>query len=272
MINQMVQVSLGNMICNFGKGDIAVGVAGIPCEPDKVAITFQNIKKNQEIGSDVDQENCGGVPIVMMFDNIESLNVVKTSVEKAIAVLSEKLAVQAVPEKPEFIVPYKNVKATGAFKASNPAAAKVLDCMKHFQETGEIDRDIIVSENLVIQDGYVGYLVAGYNNMKKIKVVAKDGIKINLGKIITFKSDKIAISYGMIGGSGEENGAFYLVINTCGTRYEIPAETVEDAVAILKKIENVFEGHYSIYHTSTMNVAMYTAMKEAGMDVKIIQK
>lgn len=272
MISQMVQVSLGNMICNFGKGDIAVGVAGIQCEPDKVAITFQNIKKNQEIGSDVDRENCEDVSIVMMFDNIESLNVVKISVEKAIAILNEKLTVQAVPENPEFVVPYKNVRSECAFKASNPVAAKVLNCMKHFQETGEIDRDIVVNENLVIQDGYIGYLVAGYNNMKKIKVVAKDGIKINLGKIITFKSDKIGISYGMIGGSGEENGAFYLVINTCGTHYEIPAETVEDAVAILKKIETVFEGHYSIYHTSTMNVAMYTAMKEAGMDVKIIQK
>lgn len=272
MINQMVQLSLGKMICDFGKGDISVGVAGIPYELDKVAITFSNTKKNQKIGSDVDRENCGDTPIVMMFDNIESLNVVKTSVEKAIEVLNEKLAVQAVPEKPEFIVPYKNVIVLNAFKESNPSATKVLDCMKHFQETGKIDRDIIVNENLILRDGYVGYLVAGHNAMEKIKVVAENGIKINLGEIITFKSDKIAISYGMIGGSGKENGAFYLIINTCGTRYEIPAETVDDAVKILKRIENVFEGHYSIYHTSTMNVALYTAMKEAGMDVRIIQK
>lgn len=270
MIGQMVQVTLGSTVCDFGKGDIAVGVGLL--DNNKVHITMSNMEKAQEIGSNVSSDNCANPAVILQFDNIDSINTVKTAFEKAVEILTKKIEDAKIPEKPEFVVPFDKLYVSNAFKCTNPAASKIIACMKHFQETKELDRDIVVSKNLMVTDGYVGYLVAKDNGFTKIRVAAPEGIDINIGKVVTFKSDKIAVSFGLIKDSNGENAAFNLVLNTCGERHEIPAETIEDAVAILKKINKVFDAHYTIYHTSTFNIGLYEKMKECKMDVEIASK
>lgn len=270
MIGQMVQVTLGSTVCDFGNGDIAVGVGSL--DNNKVCVTMSNMEKSHEIGSNVSNDNCSNPTVVMQFDNIESIKNVKTVFEKALEIMEKQIEDSKIPEATEFVVPFGNIFVSSAFKCNNPAASKIITCMKNFQETGEIDRDIVVSKSLMITDGYVGYLVAKDNGFKNIRVVAPDGIDINIGKVVNFKSDKIAVSFGLIKDENSENAAFHLVLNNCGERHEIPADTIEDAVAILKKINKVFNAHYTIYHVSTFNTVFYNEMKKYDMDVEIRSK
>lgn len=269
MIKQNVQMTLGATICDFGSGDISVGVKSRLDDSNKVSITLGAMKDKQEIGSPV-QNASFKEAVVMNFDKIESLETVKKAVDAAIDIMKKKAEIAKMPENKVFTVPLKNIWTTGAFTCSNPSPMKIMTCMKHFQEKGNIDRDLVVDKNMCLTDGYVGLLVLRNENVEKTKVTAPNGISVKIdGKEVNFKSDKIALSYGMIHKEGIED-AFYLVVNNCGKRYEIPVATLCDAVDILKKISSAFVADYTILSHSTMNVGLSEVMKNAGMNYNIL--
>ena len=208
----------------------------------------------------------------MNFDNIKSLEVIKAATEAAITVMKRNAEIANTPEDNVFTVPLKNIWTTGAFTCSNPSPMKIMTCMKYFQEKGSIDRELVVDKNMCLTDGYVGLLVLRNENVEKAKVTAPNGISVKLdGKEVNFKSDKIALSYGMIHKEGIED-AFYLVVNNCGKRYEFPAATLCDAVGMLKSINKVFDAEYTLVGYGTMNVGLAEKMREAGMSYKFAGK
>lgn len=271
MIKQNVQMTLGATICDFGSGDISVGVKSRLDDSNKVSITLRAMKDEQEIGSPV-QNSSFKEAVIMNFDKIESLETVKKAVESAIDIMKKKAEIAKMSEDKVFTVPLKNIWTTRMFTCSNPSPMKIMTCMKHFQEKGGIDRDLVVDENMRLTDGYVGLLVLRNENVEKAKVTAPNGISVKLnGKEVNFKSDKIALSYGMIHKEGIED-AFYLVVNNCGKRYEFPAATLCDAVGMLKSINKVFDAEYTLVGYGTMNVGLAEKMREAGMSYKLAGK
>lgn len=267
MIKQNVQMTLGATICDFGSGDISVGVKSRLDDSNKVSITLGAMKDKQEIGSPV-QNASFKEAVVMNFDKIESLETVKKAVESAIDIMKKKAEIAKMPEDKVFTVSLKNIWTTGAFTCSNPSPIKIMTCMKHFQEKGSIDRNLVVDKNMCLTDGYVGLLVLRNENVEKVKVTAPNGISVKLdGKEVNFKSDKIALLYDMIRKEGIED-AFYLVVNNCGKRYEFPAATLCDAVEMLKSINKVFDAEYTLVGYGTMNVGLAEKMREAGMSYK----
>lgn len=271
MIKQNVQMTLGAIICDFGSGDISVGVKSRLDDSNKVSITLGAMKYKQEIGSPV-QNTSFKEAVVMNFDKIESLETVKKAVESAIDIMKKKAEIAKMPEDKVFTVPLKNIWTTGAFTCSNPSPIKIMTCMKHFQEKGSIDSNLVVDKNMCLTDGYVGLLVLRNENVEKAKVTAPNGISVKLdGKEVNFKSDKIALSYGMIHKEGIED-AFYLVVNNCGKRYEFSAATLCDAVEMLKSINKVFDAEYTLVGYGTMNVGLAEKMKEAGIDYRFVGK
>ena len=272
MIKQNFKMELGATVCDFGNGDISVGVQ--PCADDlkKVSIVLGAIDRKQEIGSTVKNDVPYRKAVVMDFGNIKSLEVIKAATEAAIDIMKRNAEISSMPEDKVFTVPVKNIWATGAFTCSNPSPIKVMTCMKHFWEKGSIDRDLVVDKDMCLTDGYVGLLVLRGENVEKTKVTAPNGISVKVaGKEVNFKSDKIALSYGMIHKEGIED-AFYLVVNNCGKRYEFPAATQCDAVEMLKSINKVFDAEYTLIGYGTMNVGLAEKMKEAGMSYKFAGK
>ena len=271
MIKQNVQMTLGATICDFGSGDISVGVKSRLDDSNKVSITLGAMKDKQEIGSPV-QNASFKEAVVMNFDKIESLETVKKAVESAIDIMKKKAEIAKMPEDKVFTVSLKNIWTTGAFTCSNPSPIKIMTCMKHFQEKGSIDRNLVVDKNMCLTDGYVGLLVLRNENVEKAKVTAPNGISVKLdGKEVNFKSDKIALSYDVIHKEGIED-AFYLVVNNCGKRYEFPAATLCDAVEMLKSINKVFDAEYTRVGYGTMNVGLAEKMRKAGMSYKFAGK
>lgn len=271
MIKQNVQMTLGATICDFGSGDISVGVKSRLDDSNKVSITLGAMKDKQEIGSPV-QNASFKEAVVMNFDKIESLETVKKAVESAIDIMKKKAEIAKMPEDKVFTVSLKNIWTTGAFTCSNPSPIKIMTCMKHFQEKGSIDRNLVVDKNMCLTDGYVGLLVLRNENVEKAKVTAPNGISVKLdGKEVNFKSDKIALLYDMIRKEGIED-AFYLVVNNCGKRYEFPAATLCDAVEMLKSINKVFDAEYTLVGYGTMNVGLAEKMRKAGMSYKFAGK
>lgn len=143
-----------------------------------------------------------------------------------------------------------------------------MSCQQYFNENGKLDEAIDVTSTLTLTDGYVRYLVAKYNKLEKVEVVAANGIDIKVGnQVIKFTSDDIRLSYGL--GKDDETGEkkFYLSIVNGGKRYEIPAEDNVEAATMVKKITNVFDAKIGIAAVSTMNFGLKERLEEAGITV-----
>lgn len=259
MITQKYQIELKEMVCDFGKGDIHVGMNPRLDDPSKVSIEFAN-GKPLEIGTHVHGEIMP-TPLIMNFDNVESLETIKKIVEAAIAALKVKKEYMAESKESEFIVKTDSIFVAEAFKKSNPSPLKVMESTEKYLKNGDI-KEIIVSENLTLKDGYIGLLVARKYNKSTVKVSAPDGIKILVGNsVVTFKSDKIALLYNDVYGKR-------LIIINSGNRYMIPAETPEKAVEMLEKINKVFTPNYTIVGRNRGSSMLADLMEKHGIEFK----
>lgn len=268
MITQKCQMELREMVCDFGKGDIHVGMNPRPDDPNKVSIEFAN-GKPLGIGTRVYGEN-SQTPLIMNFDNVESLEAIKEIAEAAITTLKVKKEYMTEPKEPEFIVKTDSILVTEAFRRSNPSPLKVMEDTEKYLENGDI-KEIVVSENLILKDGYIGLLIARKYNKSTVKVSAPDGIIILVGnKAINFKSDKIALLYGdTYGKYGDTYGnQKQLAIINSGNRYMIPAETPEKAVEMLEKINKVFTPDYAIVGRGRGSSMLADLMEKSGMTFK----
>lgn len=260
MIEQNIQMTVKPVVCDFGDGDISISVVR---NHDKVSIRFGVLENKQEIGSTVDKMEIHKDAIVMDFDNIHSLETLKTIVEKAIGIMKANIALKKMKEEKTFVVPFKGIHSRGVFQIPSPI--QIMTCMKHYQKTGNVDKKIVVSDKMRLMDGYVSWLVLDNEGVEKTEVIAPNGITMEISdKVVNFKSDKMLISYGMI--YKEAIGdAFYLVVNNCGERHEFLAATPDDAVDIIKKINNVFYANYTIAKHSTFNTGLTAKMDEVGI-------
>ena len=82
MITQKVKTEISSVVAKFGNGDIAIGVKSAEGFPN-VLITFSNIPK-EEVGKEIKIDKCENTPIILDFDSLESINVFKEMVEKAV--------------------------------------------------------------------------------------------------------------------------------------------------------------------------------------------
>lgn len=262
MIEQNIQMTVKPMVCDFGDGDISISL--IPNhDKNKVSIKLGVLKNKQEIGSNVKE-----VPkdaVVMNFDNIQSLETLKCIAEEAINIMKANAALKRVEEKKTFVVPFKAINRRGIYPT--PLPMHIMNCMKHYQKTGDVDKKIVVNEKmrLINAEGYVSWLVLDNEGVEKTEVIAPDGITMEISdKVVNFKSDKINISWGMIY-KKTIGDAFYLVVNNCGERHEFLAATPSDAVDIIKKMNSVFYANYTIVNHSTFNTGLAVEMDKAGI-------
>lgn len=237
MITQKCQMELREMVCDFGKGDIHVGMNPRPDDPNKVSIEFAN-GKPLGIGTRVYGEN-SPTPLIMNFDNVESLEAIKEIAGAAITTLKVKKEYMTEPKEPEFIVKTDSILVTEAFRRSNPSPLKVWKIQKNIWKT------VILKRSLFLK-------------------TLPDGIIILVGnKAINFKSDKIALLYGDVYGEQKQ-----LAIINSGNRYMIPAETPEKAVEMLEKINKVFTPDYTIVGRGRGSSALADSMEKRGVAFK----
>lgn len=270
MITQNVktEVTLSSVIANLGDGDVAIGVATL--DNNKVAITLSNMTEKQEIGSEV-KNNTANTPVIIVIDNADSATTLKKAVQEATKRLKAIEEVEKTKLLPRFVVPFKNVFVTGAFKCSNPAPKKIMDCYTNYLNTKEFDREIEVTKNIVIKDGYVAYIVAQFLGVNELRVLAPEGIEVKIGdEVVKFMTDKIEVNYHLISGTQDIPGsAFYLTIKHGDQTQNFPAAENTDAVEYLKKINDVFKADFVISSGSTLNVGLMEKMKEADLQFTV---
>lgn len=257
MIKQDVVVKVGCMVAEFSKGDIAVGVR--KTDNNNVAVTLSNLPEKHNIGEDVSNERDVCTPMVMVFDNLDSLNVVRKIFDKAAKMLKEK-----ENEAKTFVVPIENIFVTSAFKTSNPKAEKILECAKYFDATGELDRDIVVKNSLTLEDGYVAYLVALYNGVKAVKVVAPNGVRVKVGnEAIVFVNDMITVD------CAAKEETFEMILENGGETYHIPVESIEAAAELVAKLNKTFIVKCSVAsltEKSELNMTFVEELRKRGIN------
>ena len=67
-----------------------------------------------------------------------------------------------------------DIKITSAFKKTHPNPEKLLKCMTYYAKHRKLDRDIVISKDNVLVDGYVGYLTLVALDVKKYKCIKDD--------------------------------------------------------------------------------------------------
>ena len=96
-----------------------------------------------------------------------------------------------------------DIKITSAFEKSRPNPNKLLKCMTHYAKHRKLDREIVLTKDNVLVDGYVGYLTLMSLGIKKWKCVKDDvyrwyvqGKHNNNEKIYTWKLPNRLIADG----------------------------------------------------------------------------
>lgn len=241
MINQNVSVNVGTMEITLGNGEVGVLVGLDKNENPKLVFVNLTENKNRKAGDKYDRSEIVGYdkendtiifPVVVSFDNMDALNVVKHGLEQVEKILAEKEAKQKAEKAPRFTVRTDTLKVLSKFKNVNPSPEKIITCLTNYQKNGKLDRDIVVNCNKQIKDGYVAYLVAEYLGIKELTVVAPNGITGNFATgSITFTSENVHVSLGY----DTEKKQFTMFIENVSVG---DFDTIADAASYLK---NTFE-------------------------------
>ena len=64
-----------------------------------------------------------------------------------------------------------DIKIMKTFKRTSPSPEKLLTCMTHYAKYRKLDRDIVLTKDNVLVDGYVGYLTLVGVGAKKWKCI-----------------------------------------------------------------------------------------------------
>lgn len=96
-----------------------------------------------------------------------------------------------------------DIKITKAFEKTHPNPNKLLQCMTYYAKYGKLDRDIVLTKDNILVDGYVGYLTLMRLGIKKWKCIKDDayqwyvqGKHNNNEKTYTWKLPKALINDG----------------------------------------------------------------------------
>ena len=97
-----------------------------------------------------------------------------------------------------------NIKITPVFKKTHPNPEKLLKCMTYYAKHGKLDRDIVLTNDNVLVDGYVGYLTLMTLGIRKWKCVKDDtyqwfvqGKHPNSKKVYTWKLPDWLLTNGL---------------------------------------------------------------------------
>lgn len=189
----------------------------------------------------------GDPEIIFEFDDLKSIDKFIDRFEQAKSEL--KKGIEQMEEERngrKFVVPVGSLIVPPYF--TNPDTDKLLKAIKYYDINKKINHRIKVDENLVIKDGYIGYLVAKYYDLKEVEVVANDGIRIQLvdGAMadMTFPSKNIRIE--ILEPTDFADGAWVNVITTDKST-NIQFQTSNEAVIMLRKICKVFDAKFDIH-------------------------
>lgn len=64
-----------------------------------------------------------------------------------------------------------DIKITAALKKTHPSSEKLLRCMTYYAKHGKLDRDIVITKDDILVDGYIGYLTLVALGIKKYKCI-----------------------------------------------------------------------------------------------------
>lgn len=241
MIAQRYTISDVNTMVTFGNGDIAISgkVAKIKAEDGKEQhfgiVDFTEMQDSQEVGSEVADENAknNNSGVSLAFSNTESIDVL---IQQLRAVKKTMKEIEN-NNLPKFRVKMKDILIDPSFQKTRPIPEKIMQCYDTYKTTGKFGKNIFVSPNLVIKDGYVAYLVADYENVEEVDVIAPEGITINLnGIVMTFMDSNVKVVI-----DDKPEGGFSFKVNDV----EIPVKDMSEADTVLKQISSVFKPVYS---------------------------
>lgn len=260
MISQDVSVKVNSMIAMFSDGDICVST--MRTENNNVAVAFSNIGKGHNIGDNVTTEDMkkSSTPLIMVFNNSDSLNVVKEIFERASDLMQQK---EEEEKATNFVVPYKNIYVTSAFRNTNPSPEKIMRSQSFYAENKKLDREIVVKESLTLEDGYVGYLVAGFNNLNYVEVTAPNGIKTKVGNnVVVFRNNKVFLDYV----AKEDGNDFVLKVCNSGKIYNVTVKDICEAVEHIKKLSSVFIPEIKFISKSTLNSSVMQMLAKENIN------
>ena len=264
-VKSEVTTTVSSVIAEIGNGDVGISLMSAN-DPQKVFIGLSNIEKS-EVGEKIGNDKVTDTPIILAFNSVAGIQVLNKVVQRALQEMKVKEDAAKRAALPHFMVSLDKIMVLSSFKNTNPSAEKVVKCQKHLAETGKLDEAIDVNSTLTLTDGYVRYLVASYNGLEKVEVVASDGITIKVGdKKINFTSDKIEIAYNLVKDEKDGEDKFCLIILNDGKRYEIPAVDNEVAAKMVKKITDVFEAKVHFQALSTLNYGLFEKLEELGVN------
>ena len=66
-----------------------------------------------------------------------------------------------------------DIKISDAFARTHVSERKLQKCRNYFDVFGKADRDIVLSSNNILIDGYIMYLVYKENNIEEVEVSRK---------------------------------------------------------------------------------------------------
>ena len=123
-----------------------------------------------------------------------------------------------------------DIKITSAFKKTHPNPNKLLKCMTYYAKHGKLDRDIILTKDNILVDGYVGYLTLVSLGIKKWKCIKDDsyqwyvqGKHNNCEKTYTWKLPDWLITNGS---PDVYKGKRYLITTSKGANSVVKATKV----------------------------------------------
>jgi hypothetical protein len=67
-----------------------------------------------------------------------------------------------------------DIKIKRSFKRSLPHPDKIQKCYEHYRKHGSIGKEIVVDDDMVLQDGFAGYLVLKMVGVDEVEVVVRD--------------------------------------------------------------------------------------------------
>ena len=194
----------------------------------------------------------GDPEIIFEFEDLESIDWVIDRFEEARSDLrKEQKRVEEEKNNRKFIVPVASLIVPKYF--ANPDVNKVLEAIRYYDTNKKINHKIIVDENLVIKDGYIGYLVAKYNDLKEIEVKAKNGIRILLidgtptSSTILY-SNKVRVD--ILESTDFTDGAWFTISTSTQSAekgIKIPVRTPDEAAIVLRKICKVFDANFDVH-------------------------
>ena len=261
MIKKTVKLTAEDVksILMFGNGDIGISVLKSRYDMDSkptVSVAFGELTEKKKVGEEVSDCDRHNKPdVIMLFNDEKSIDVLIEQFKEAKKVLGgiEK-------DRHAFVVPIENIIIPQDFARSNPHAEKVMERLNSYKETGKFSQGIVCDSHLILNDGYITYIVAKYLGLKEIEVAVEDGIIVQIDDdVMTFTEPAVCIDVESY------YGRIHLSLSCGSNSTRIYVKSISDAAKLVKKISSIFDAEFSFKRNSGLN----QELRKALIDQKI---